>query len=205
MVLGLTKRQSEILAFIQDTIKKNDSPPTRSEIAQKFGFRSANSAEDHLQALARKAYIELAPGVSRGIRLVEKDKIKKGKMLPVVGRVAAGQPILAIENVEENYFVDEALFELPPDYLLRVKGLSMINAGIKDNDLLVVHASKIARDGAIVVARINEEVTVKRFTQKDSKVFLFPENPDFKTIEINLESEEFSLEGLGIGVIRASI
>ena len=206
MAASLTKRQSEVLELVREFVDRTGWPPTRSEIAKSLGFRSANAAEDHLRALARKEFVELVPGTSRGIRLIKSNIPGVSDLgLPVIGQVAAGQPILAVEHVEDYYSIDPSLFNVSPDYLLRVKGNSMIDAGILDGDLLVVHSSKVARNGQIVVARVGDEVTVKRFHKRGSKVRLFPENPDFKTIEVDLVSQEFGIEGLGIGVLRTTI
>lgn len=192
----LTKRQEEILQLIRDFIKEYNMPPTRAEIAHAMGFRSHNAAEDHLKALARKGVIELFSGSSRGIRLTEKPG------LPVVGQVAAGHPLLAQENIEDHFQFDAGLFSPKADYLLRVQGMSMRNVGILDGDLLAVHKTTEARTGQIVVARIGEEVTVKRFRRKGGTVWLEPENPDFEPIEVDLREQELSIEGLGVGLIR---
>jgi repressor LexA len=173
-------------------------PPTRSELAQALGFRSVNAAESHLQALARKGVIELVPGTSRGIRL--KDTEEPG--LPVVGRVAAGAPILAEQHIEDRYALDPALFHPRADYLLRVHGASMRDAGILDGDLLAVHGQPEAHNGEIVVARLGEEVTVKRFRRDGHHVSLLPENPDFSPIEVDLRDQSLVIEGIGVGVIR---
>lgn len=201
MVSGLTARQAEILELIRTTIRHTGMPPTRAEIARTLGFRSANSAEEHLRALARKGFIELLPGASRGIRVL--DEITEQLQLPLVGRVAAGQPILAIEHIEEHCAVDPAVFHPRADYLLRVQGESMRDGGILDGDLLAVHATQSVHNGQIVVARIDDEVTVKRFQREGSKVRLLPENPAFTPLEIDLSETELSIEGLGVGVLRA--
>lgn len=192
----LTPRQLQILQLIRDRIEATGLPPTRAEIAQEFGFRSPNAAEEHLRVLARKGVLELMPGASRGIRLTN------GGGLPVVGRVAAGNPILAQENIEAHYQIDSALFSPRADYLLKVSGLSMKDAGILDGDLLAVHRTSDVRAGQVVVARINDEVTVKRFRKSGHIVQLLPENPDFEPIEIDLRNQELVIEGLGVGVIR---
>ncbi len=193
----LTPRQTQILELIREHLERTGLPPTRSEIAQYLGFRSINAATDHLQALARKGYIELVPGTSRGIRLHSQAG------LPVVGRVAAGYPILATEHIETHYQLDPRLFGHRADYLLRVRGESMLqDAGILDGDLLVVHRTPEALNGQIVVARLDDEVTVKRFRQTGERVFLLPENPDFSPIVVNLRRQSLVIEGLGIGVIR---
>jgi repressor LexA len=193
----LTSRQAQILELIRGSIAANGCPPTRAEIAQRLGFRSANAAEDHLRALARKGVIELVPGASRGIRLV-------GAVvgLPVVGRVAAGEPLLAEQNIEEYCPVDSAVFHPRADYLLRVRGDSMTGAGILDGDLLAVHRSPDAVNGRIVVARIGDEVTVKRFRQRGAVVQLFSENPDYQPIRVDLREQSLVIEGLAAGVLR---
>lgn len=192
----LTPRQHEILSMIREFMLSEGCPPTRAEISEYFGFRSANAAEDHLKALARKGVIELLPGSSRGIRLLEDTG------MPVIGRVAAGSPILAEEHVEDRYPVDPALFHPRAHYLLRVRGMSMKDAGILDGDLLAVHRTHIARNGQIVVARIDDEVTVKRFQQRNNIVRLLPENPDFEPIRVDLRQQPLVIEGLGVGVLR---
>jgi repressor LexA len=199
MVTGLTARQAEILALIRRHIQRTGMPPTRLEIAAALGFRSPNAAEEHLRALARKGALELLPGASRGIRIAD---AATAPGLPVVGRVAAGHPVLALEHIEDHHAVDPALFRPRADYLLRVHGMSMREAGILDGDLLAVHATPEARNGQIVVARLGDEVTVKRFRQRGNRVRLLPENPEFEPIEIDLRREEFSIEGLGVGVLR---
>mgnify|MGYP001331805918 FL=1 len=204
MVKGLTKRQLEILDLIHASIDENGMPPTRSEIADNLGFKSLNAAEDHLKALEKKEFIKLIPGVSRGIKVLKKTD-NKNVGLPIVGQVAAGQPILAIEHVESHISLDPFLFEKKADYLLRVKGESMLNSGIRDGDLLAVHATKVVRNNQIVVARLDDEVTVKRFKKTGSKIYLIPENDNFDQIEINSKSGEFIIEGLGIGILRLDI
>jgi len=201
MVTGLTKRQAEILALIRATIRRTGMPPTRSEIAQAFGFRSANAAEEHLRALARKGAIELLPGASRGIRLSD-DEALHTPGLPVIGRVAAGQPLLAVEHIEEYQRIDPGVFRPRADYLLRVTGMSMRDAGILDGDLLAVHAIRTASNGQIVVARLDDEVTVKRFRQRGNRVQLLPENPEFGPLEVVPGKHEFVIEGLAVGVLR---
>ncbi|NIR62180.1 MAG: repressor LexA [Gammaproteobacteria bacterium] len=195
--LDLTPRQQEILELIQEHIETAGAPPTRAEIARALGFRSANAAEEHLRALARKGAIELTPGASRGIRLLQ---VEAG--LPVVGRVAAGSPILAEQHIEDHYRIDAALFHPRADYLLRVRGDSMIEAGILNGDLLAVHRTAEARNGQIVVARLEDEVTVKRFRRRGNTVWLEPENADYDPIEVDLREAALAIEGLGVGVIR---
>lgn len=192
----LTTRQAEILELIRAHIDETGFPPTRAEICQHFGFRSPNAAEQHLRALAKKGVIDIAGGTSRGIRLL----VESG--LPVVGRVAAGSPILAVENVEDRYQMDSRLFRPQASYLLRVHGMSMRDAGILDGDLLAVHRTPQARNGQIVVARLGDEVTVKRFQRQGGKVRLLPENPEFDPIEVDPKYQELAIEGLGVGVIR---
>ncbi|MFA7386912.1 MAG: transcriptional repressor LexA [Thiohalobacteraceae bacterium] len=192
----LTARQAEILDLIRSSIVERGSPPTRAEIAAAFGFRSPNAAEEHLKALARKGAIELLPGSSRGIRLLEEPG------LPVVGRVSAGAPILAEQHIEAHYGVDAQVFQPRADYLLRVRGMSMRDAGILEGDLLAVHRTPEARNGQIVVARLGEEVTVKRFQRRGSRVQLLPENPDFQPIEVDLRRQSLVIEGLGVGILR---
>lgn len=208
---ALTDRQQEILALIQQFLNQTGYPPTRSEIAAELGFRSANAAEQHLRALAKKGAIRLQPGASRGIQLcfpqteadVDAELAEAG--LPVIGRVAAGSPLLAEAHVESHSPVGAALFSPSADYLLRVRGMSMRDAGIFDGDLLAVHRTREAREGQIVVARIHDEVTVKRFSQKGHQVWLLPENPAFSPIELNLQRDELTIEGIGVGVIRAGL
>ena len=193
----LTNRQAEVLDVIKAHLADTGYPPTRADIAREFGFKSPNAAEEHLRALARKGVIEMIPGTSRGIRLTQDDG------LPVVGRVAAGAPILAAENVEELIAVPPTLFHPSADYLLRVQGDSMVDVGILDGDLLAVHKTPTARSGDIVVARIDDEVTVKRLRRKSrSKLLLLPENEDYDPIEVDARSGEFAIEGVSVGVIR---
>ncbi|MEM9302157.1 MAG: transcriptional repressor LexA [Pseudomonadota bacterium] len=209
MSQSLTRRQQEILDFIRDTIRRHGYPPTRNEIAVRFGFRSPNAAEDHLKALNRKGAIRLESGVSRGIRVIETNPQPEQSAgldeLPLVGRVAAGQPILAAEHIEEHCAVDPSLFRPRPHYLLRVHGSSMRDAGILDGDLLAVHRTPEAREGQIVVARLEDEVTVKRFHREGDRVQLLAENPDFAPIEVDLRETSLSIEGLGVGVIRSQL
>lgn len=198
MVAPLTTRQREILDFIRSTLENLGAPPTRAEIASAFGFASHNAAEEHLKALARKGIIVLEPGSARGIRLVEQ------LGLPLIGSVAAGSPLLAVENVQRRYSLDASLFRPRADFLLRVRGLSMINAGIMDGDLLAVHRSSEARNGQIVVARLDEEVTVKRFRQRDGVIELIAENPDFSPIIVDTKHRALAIEGIAVGLIRSS-
>jgi len=213
-MLKLTARQEQILNLIKDAIDNTGFPPTRAEIANELGFRSANAAEEHLQALARKGAIEISPGTSRGIRLIgaaaESAPAAMLMMpppnllsLPLVGRVAAGSPILAQEHVEANYSVDPAMFSSKPDFLLKVKGWSMRDAGICDGDFLAVKKVDSAKNGQIVVARIGEEVTVKRYRKTGSVIELLPENPDFSVITVDPRTDEFALEGLAVGLLRS--
>jgi repressor LexA len=216
-MLKLTARQEQILNLIKDAIQNTGFPPTRAEIANELGFRSTNAAEEHLQALARKGVIEIAAGTSRGIRLLESElsnSMPNMQMalphpalmqlsLPLVGRVAAGSPILATEHVEATYQVDPALFSAKPDFLLRVRGLSMRDIGIMDGDLLAVKKTDSARNGQIVVARIGEEVTVKRYMKTANGIELLPENPDFSPIVVNESEADFALEGLAVGLMRS--
>ena len=192
----LTPRQHEILELIRSHLESTGSPPTRAEIARALGFRSPNAAEGHLRALARKGAIELVPGSSRGIRL------RQTAGLPVVGRVAAGSPILAEPHIEDHYQLDPRLFSPHADYLLRVRGWSMRDAGIRDGDLLAVHRTPEARDGQVVVARLEDEVTVKRLQHSGNRARLLPENPDFAPIEVDLARQPLEIEGIGVGVIR---
>lgn len=193
----LTARQQEILRLITERVVEAGLPPTRAEICQAMGFRSPNAAEEHLRALARKGAIEMMAGASRGIRL------KQPPGIPVVGRVAAGSPILAEQHVEAHHRIDPAMFKPRADYLLRVRGASMRDAGILDGDLLAVHSTPNFRSGQIVVARIQDEVTVKRIRQRRHLVELEPENPDFKTIVVDTRRQPFVIEGIAVGVIRA--
>lgn len=202
----LTERQRQILELIAHHIRETGVPPTRAEIARTLGFRSANAAEDHLRALARHGAIELARGRSRGIRIIG-DVAEEG-LLPVVGRVAAGSPILAAEHVEDHHRVDPGLFRPRADYLLRVRGSSMRDAGILDGDLLVVHATPEASNGQIVVARLGDEVTVKRLRRHahwTHRVHLVPENPAFETILVDLREQDLVIEGLAVGVLRLGL
>ncbi|NKQ12796.1 transcriptional repressor LexA [Pseudomonas sp. SST3] len=201
-MIKLTPRQSEILAFIKRCLEDNGYPPTRAEIAQELGFKSPNAAEEHLKALARKGAIEMTPGASRGIRIPGFEPAAEESGLPVIGRVAAGAPILAQQNVEDSCQINPSFFQPKADYLLRVQGMSMKDIGIFDGDLLAVHTTREARNGQVVVARIDDEVTVKRFKREGSKVWLLAENPEFSPIEVDLERQELIIEGLSVGVIR---
>ncbi len=200
--MKLTKRQTEVLECIKHYIDSTGYPPTRADIARELGFRSANAAEEHLKALARKGAIELTKGTSRGIRLPESEQNSPAGGLPIIGQVAAGEPILAQEHVEDQCTISADFFRPRADYLLRVKGMSMKNIGIMDGDLLAVHQTPDARDGQIVVARIGDDVTVKRFKRDGHKVFLIAENEDFAPIEVDLSEQDLIIEGLGVGVIR---
>lgn len=211
----LTARQQQILDLIQSAIARTGAPPTRAEIATELGFKSANAAEEHLQALARKGAIELVSGTSRGIRLkgealrsINESRTKQFSLpsfaqlaLPLIGRVAAGSPILAQEHVEKTYYFESSLFQHKPDYLLKVRGMSMRDAGIMDGDLLAIQATKDAKNRQIVVARLGEDVTVKRFMRNKDLIELHAENPDFKTIVIE-PGDPFEIEGLAVGLIR---
>ncbi len=192
----LTARQAEVLQLIADFLQATGFPPTRAEIAAQLGFRSPNAAEDHLRALERKGHIEMLPGASRGIRL------RENLGIPVVGRVAAGGPILAEQHIQGHYQLDPALFKPRADYLLKVRGMSMRDVGILEGDLLAVHRTPDARSGQIVVARLGNEVTVKRFRRQGNQVQLLPENPDFEPILVDLKRDFFAIEGLGVGIIR---
>ena len=199
----LTPRQSQILEMIQEFIAETGMPPTRADIANELGFKSANAAEEHLRALQRKGVLDLIPGASRGIQL--KDSLREQMGLPLVGRVAAGSPILAQEHIETHYKIDPTLFSPKPHYLLRVHGMSMKNAGILDGDLVAVHRTPEVRSRQIVVARLDDEVTVKRYRQEGSVVWLLPENEDFQPIQVDLAEQEMVIEGVVVGVIRDSV
>lgn len=201
-MLKLTPRQAEILAFIKRCLEDHGYPPTRAEIAQELGFKSPNAAEEHLKALARKGAIEMTPGASRGIRIPGFEPSTEEEGLPIIGRVAAGAPILAQQHVEESCRINPAFFHPRADYLLRVRGMSMKDVGILDGDLLAVHSTTQARNGQIVVARIGDEVTVKRFKREGEKVWLLAENPEFAPIEVDLAEQDLVIEGLSVGVIR---
>lgn len=198
----LTARQEQIFGLIKEKISETGMPPTRAEIADFFGFKSANAAEEHLKALAKKGYINMLPGTSRGIRLAEQFIEHDG--LPLVGRVAAGEPILAQEHVEEHYKIDGTLFKPSADYLLRVNGESMKDIGIFDGDLLAVHQTTDVQNGQVIVARVEDEVTVKRFKRDGNVVYLHAENEEFSPIKVDLTSQQFNVEGIAVGVIRAA-
>ncbi len=199
----LTPRQKQILLLVQKTMHESGMPPTRAEIAKTLKFRSVNAAEEHLRALERKGVIELLPGMSRGIRL--KDSMREQIGLPLVGRVAAGQPILAEEHIEARYQIDPELFKKPPHFLLRVHGMSMRDAGILDGDLVAVHRTPEVRTRQIVVARLENEVTVKRYKQEGHRVWLMPENPEFAPIQVDLREQSLAIEGVVVGVVRDSM
>src|SRR6185295_12788761 len=201
----LTERQAEILRLVRELTEVSGYPPTRAEIAAKMGFRSVNAAEQHLRALEKKGAIDISSGASRGIRVRDGRAASRGGRLlelPVVGRVAAGAPILAEENLQGRYQVDPNLFTPRADYLLRVRGLSMRDAGILEGDLLAVHKTEDARSGQIVVARLGDEVTVKRLRRRGNTVVLEAENPEFAPIEVDLRREPLAIEGIAVGVIR---
>ena len=199
-MIKLTARQQQVLDLIKEKMDETGYPPTRVEIAKELGFKSPNAAEEHLRALARKGAIEMVPGASRGIRL----PVAENTGIPIVGRVAAGSPILAQEHIEDYCELMPEFFSPPADYFLRVNGESMIDVGIFDGDLLAVHSTTQARNGQIVVARIGEEVTVKRY-QRDgnaAQITLFAENKDYQPILVDLTEEDFAIEGLSVGVVR---
>ena len=199
----LTPRQKEILELIQSFIDEYGMPPTRADIAKELGFKSANAAEEHLRALQKKGVLELVPGASGGIQL--KDSLREQMGLPLVGRVAAGSPMLAEEHIETHYRIDPALFNPKPHYLLRVQGMSMRDAGILDGDLVAVHRTPEVRSRQIVVARVDDEVTVKRYRQDGSVVWLLPENDEFEPIQVDLNEQTMVIEGVVVGVIRNGI
>jgi len=196
----LTSRQSEVLSFIREFLEETGMPPTRAEIATKLGFRSPNAAEEHLRALQRKGAIELIPGTSRGIQL--KDILKDQIGLPLVGKVAAGNPILAAEHIEDHLRIDPSMFDPVAHYLLRVEGMSMKDAGILDGDLVAVHRTPNVRSRQIIVARLEDEVTVKRYRQEGRTVWLLPENQDFVPIEVDLNKQHLVIEGVVVGLLR---
>ncbi|ACR67480.1 LexA repressor [Edwardsiella ictaluri] len=195
---ALTARQQQVYDLIRDHIEQTGMPPTRAEIAQRLGFRSPNAAEEHLKALQRKGVIEIVSGASRGIRLLMEDETG----LPLVGQVAAGEPLLAQQHIEGFYQIDPSLFKPGADFLLRVNGMSMRDIGILDGDLLAVHKTQDVRNGQVVVARIEDEVTVKRLKKQGNMVQLLPENCDFQPIVVDLREQSFTIEGLAVGVIR---
>lgn len=218
---ALTKRQSQVLELIKSHIQKTGMPPTRAEIAKQLGFRSANAAEEHLKALARKGVIEMVPGASRGIRLVATETPEPAAAevesslqvvaaandetgLPLIGQVAAGAPILAQQHIESHYSIDPSLFHPRADFLLRVQGESMREIGIMDGDLLAVHKTQDVHNGQVVVARVGDDVTVKRFERQTNQVLLHPENHDYQTIVVDPSCEELAIEGLAVGIIRNS-
>ena len=198
----LTPRQQEVFDLIKAKIEDSGMPPTRAEIARELGFRSANAAEEHLKALARKGVIEIIPGASRGIRLLINNDEPQEQGLPLIGQVAAGEPILAQEHVETHYEVDPALFKPRADFLLRVNGMSMKDIGIMDGDLLAVHKTQDVHNGQVVVARVDDDVTVKRLEKKGSQVLLHAENEEFEPIVVDLNYQQLSIEGVAVGVIR---
>ncbi|NND54998.1 MAG: transcriptional repressor LexA [Gammaproteobacteria bacterium] len=198
----LTPRQSEILGFIRESIAESGMPPTRAEIAAELGFKSPNAAEEHLRALQRKGAIELIPGTSRGIQLKDSLKEQLQLGLPLIGRVAAGNPILAEENIEDHVRVDPSMFRPEPHYLLRVQGMSMKDAGILDGDLVAVHRTPEVRNRQIIVARLDDEVTVKRYRQEGRTVWLLPENEEFAPIEVDLDQQHMVIEGVVVGLLR---
>lgn len=213
--LKLTARQQQILELIQKAIAQTGAPPTRAEIASELGFKSPNAAEEHLQALARKGAIDLVSGTSRGIRLRGANSQRFNQLafplaslsqlaLPLIGRVSAGSPILAQEHVDQTYHVETSLFSTPPDFLLKVRGMSMRDAGIMDGDLLAVKTTREAKNGQIVVARLGDEVTVKRFRRTAQHIELLPENPDYAPIIVQ-DDESFEIEGLAVGLIRNTV
>ena len=201
----LTERQQEIFDFVKNHISTTGMPPTRVEIAREIGFKSPNAAEEHLKALARKGYIEMLSGTSRGIRvLVNDEEAANEESLPLVGRVAAGTPIEAIEHIEDHYPVSGTMFNPTADYLLRVNGNSMENIGILDGDLLAVHKTKVAKNGQVVVARVDDEVTVKRLEKKGNLIYLHPETDELESIVVDPRFEYIEIEGIAVGVIRSN-
>jgi repressor LexA len=198
----LTSRQRQILDWIRGFMAEKGMPPTRAEIATGLGFASPSSAEDHLQALAKKGALEILPGAARGLRLKDIPGVPVQGTLPLIGRVAAGSPLLALENVEAHYRLDPALFAPRADYLLRVHGTSMQGVGILDGDLLAVHKSAVAQAGQIVVARIDDEVTVKRLQRRGAAIVLLSENPDFRPITVDPRQTAFAIEGIAVGLVR---
>jgi repressor LexA len=201
-MLKLTARQQQIFDLIRDNLEETGYPPTRAEIAQKLGFKSANAAEDHLKALARKGAIEMIPGASRGIRIID-----NYVGIPIIGQVAAGEPILAEQHIEDYQEVPSSTFHPSADYFLRVQGQSMVDVGIMDGDLLAVHQQPTAENKQIIVARVDGEVTVKRLAKSQNKneVQLLPENRDYHPIVVDLRAQQFNIEGLAVGVLRVAI
>lgn len=204
MMKALTARQQEVYDLLKRHLETTGMPPTRAEISRELGFRSPNAAEEHLKALARKGVIEIIPGASRGIRLLaEENEEEEFDGLPLIGRVAAGEPILAEQHIEGTYKVDANMFKPQADFLLKVYGQSMKDIGILDGDLLAVHSTKDVRNGQVIVARIEDEVTVKRLERKGSIVYLHAENEEFEPIVVDLaETEQFEIEGIAVGIIR---
>jgi len=203
----LTARQIEVYELVKRHIDETGMPPTRAEIALELGFKSANAAEEHLKALARKNAIEIIPGTSRGIKLLLPDEAENEPEqlgLPLIGQVAAGEPILAEQHIDCHYKVDPSLFHPPADFLLKVNGMSMKDIGIMDGDLLAVHGTQDVHKGQVVVARVGDDVTVKRFERAGNMLYLHPENTDFETIKVDLEHQECVIEGIAVGVIRNS-
>ena len=199
----LTARQQEVYDFLKHHLETTGMPPTRAEISKELGFRSPNAAEEHLKALAKKGVIEIVSGTSRGIRLLLEDNGQEESGLPLIGRVAAGEPILAEQHIEGTYHVDPAMFKPQADFLLKVYGQSMKDIGILDGDLLAVHSTKDVRNGQVVVARIEDEVTVKRLERKGSTVYLHAENEEFAPIVVDLtQPTQFEIEGIAVGIIR---
>ena len=199
----LTPRQKEVLELIKNTIAKTGMPPTRAEIAKELGFKSANAAEEHLKALSRKGVIEILAGTSRGIRLtVQEQEPTEAEGLPLIGKVAAGEPVLAVEHVESHYQLDPAMFQPEAHFLLRIDGESMKDIGIMDGDLLAVHRTSQARNGQVVVARVDEDVTVKRFEKTGNQVLLHAENESFDPIKVDLNLQPLNIEGIAVGIIR---
>ena len=201
---ALTARQQQVFDFVKQHLEQTGMPPTRAEIAKQLGFRSANAAEEHLKALARKGVIEIMSGTSRGIRLIGEVEAANDEQegLPLVGRVAAGEPILAEEHIEAMYQVDVNMFKPKADFLLKVQGMSMKDIGILDGDLLAVHSTKDVRNGQVVVARIGDNVTVKRFERKGNMLYLHPENNELSPIVVDLSQENVEIEGIAVGIIR---
>jgi repressor LexA len=196
----ITPRQRQILKLIQERLIETGMPPTRAEIAAEMGFKSPNAAEEHLRALQKKGVLDLIPGASRGIQL--KDSLREQMGLPLIGRVAAGRPILAEEHIEARYQIDPKIFQPKAHYLLKVRGMSMKDIGIMDGDLVAVHRTPEVRNRQIVVARLENEVTVKRYKQEGSTVWLLPENEEFEPIRVNTREEDLIIEGVVVGVLR---